>query len=407
MRSRSETVIVITTKTWDFLSYQPIRAAERLGFHVVHMTITNPAEFACVGRTLHTIKPRQVLFVSVHAIAAAGGAREIEDFADKVPYIVTVWNVDCVPLIYRDLPQHPKIRMVHNAPSDCNFWNDHVFSSEALDFTYGAGDFGAPDLDSCVVPMHERSITLLVPINLRWASRTLDEVTAEVATRAPLIYRAFEHFYEELRTIPSCNIPAHIVSSGYCRPEHVVQVCRFVVYATQLWRRNWLVQELLQYPVVIDSNEISPALLKGRRIRAQLLKNNDPALTQARMTDARAVLNTSSPCDLLHDRVLNSIALGALAFSDYNAIFPAVFADKGLIYYDFQIDSIGAAIERLLGEPSGLQFQQDAGMRRLLDIRDRLGFDRLWLTETSMGRNQEARDRGFTLDEQLLANVEA
>lgn len=321
----------------------------------------------------------EVLFVTLHATNAFGGPEAVKELAEHSTIPITVWNVDCLPIVYRVLPLHPVIRYIHATPADAALWKAWFPQVQYSGNTYGVGEH--MDAPATLPTMEERNIPLLVPLNLSWCGHTLDSALRETRSYDPAHLAYFEKYFETFRDKPHVDIPAAVGADLSDDRDLWMKLSRVVVLATQLWRRNWLFETLMDYPVVLDSNIIPEKLqAKAARCTARILTDSDIGHTHKRILQSKAVLTCSSSHDLLHDRVGVTLSHGAIVLAEKNQIYPEVFPDDELLFYDFCENALEEAMEFLSKSNCELNTFQAVSRERYRDVRGLLKFEQLLAT---------------------------
>lgn len=367
MTAEAPALAIATTRRFDWIAHPLLHEAQRRERRVLRFAVDEPGGRADLLAAARAGGLGGAVFVTIHPVHAFGGPAELDAIAESgLP--VCVWNVDSPALVERALPRSSRAAVVHVCESDARWWRALGSSDQATGSTTGIGPHGASlaELRGPHLPIAERPIPLLVPMNLRWCARTLDEVEAEAAALEPAPRRLFERAYESIRSDPTalpCEaVAAALAAEGLWPPRALLRrLSRLVTYAVHLWRRERIVEWLLDLPVVIDSNDLPERLLRGRTPRATLLRESDPRRTVARTAQARAVLSTNFSPDLLHDRPLNAALVGAAAATERNRIFPRWFEHgRSILYFEYARESLTAAVELILGKPGELQEIADA-----------------------------------------------
>ena len=240
--------------------------------------------------------------------------------------------------------------------------------------TYGVGPHGETPRD--LPMMSERSNVLLVPINLQWAGRSLSELLEETKHLPREQKTIFNQVFEETRTRPDIDIPAYVAQIIIDDDPAIIKVSRYAIYAAQLWRREWLIELLMEHSVILDSNFWPDHLAKKiENCRATVLSNAQVHNTDRRSLACRGVLTCSSSHDLYHDRVANGFNHGCIMVAEQNAVYPVVQSDAGMIYYDFDRVVLDGIVETLSSShPDDLQAMAAAGKKRLSDIYPNMGW---------------------------------
>ena len=371
-------VLLVTNPFVSWLTFQPRLSARRLGIETTEICLSKSMGIRDLENLIAAGGIDEVVFISLHAIMASGGPGVVANFAQSCSIPVTLWNVDCTPLVYRSLPKTASIRYVHASPSDAVFWDRYMLPGAISYSTYGVGPHGnTPD---SLPMMSERPNILLVPINLKWAGRTLNDILTETEQRPPEQRSIFSQVFEETRTRPDIDIPAYVAEMIIDDDPAIIKVSRYAIYAAQLWRREWLMDALMDHPVVLDSNFWPDHLAKRiESCRATVLSQAQVQDTDERSLACRAVLTCSSSHDLYHDRVASGFKHGCIMVAERNAIYPCVHSDAGILYYDFDRVLLDEIIETLSSShPDDLQAMAAAGKHRFRDFYPNMGWTRLF-----------------------------
>ena len=387
---------IVTTRRFHWIAWHATQEAVRRGRAVESFLADDPGELERLEKAAGAGELFGALFVTIHPLVARGGDAALARLAaGGLP--VVVWNVDSPAIVWRTLPHaNDAIGIVHVSESDARFWSDCVSRAQVCSFTQGIGPHGQVfEHRPPPLPIAKRPIGVLVPMNLRWCSRTLEEVDAMARALQPGARRVFEHAAESCRADPRAGaaeaVRAALEAEGVHLPDTALrQLVRLVVYHAHLWRRERLLDVLLDQPVTIDSNDLPERLLRGRAPRATLLRESDPRRTVERTALSRAVVSTSFSPDLLHDRPLNAALLGAAALAERNRIFPRWFEDRtSVLYFDYTRESIEAAVETALGDAVRVQEIADAARELVagpcIDYRWHVLLDAVeWLAERAL-----------------------
>lgn len=337
-------ILVVTDERFSWVAFQLINQLKKKKCHfdLLILPVGGAREF--FEKKLSSQHWSKVIIVTVHSIHAIGGAVYLERIADR-GIDINVWNVDSASLVHKNLPKHPSIKIIHVCESDCVFWNEFIYPKGQTDWTLGIGCHDIKDeLVKPVLDTESRKYPLLVPMNLRWCSRSYKDIEIEVETSGVWVKQAFNFIFSSIYDDVNANIgeliQCYIHSTGNTPqyPSETLSLFRFLTYSCQLWRREWLIKELLKYPVLIDTNEIPKHLMPTKllNIKATIINDCNPKKTLENTRHARAVLSTSFSFDLLHDRPLNAVLLGTLGFCENSNIYKKWFGENnGLIYYDF------------------------------------------------------------------------
>lgn len=395
--------LFVTNPHFAWLTFQPRLAARRLGIETTEICLTETMGVRELENRIAAGDIDEVVFISLHAIMACGGPDAVESFAQTCPMPVTIWNVDCISLVYRSLPKTASIRYIHASPSDAAYWCRYMLPGAKSDCTYGVGPHR--QAAKSLPMMAERSTALLAPINLKWSGRTLDELLTETDRLLPRQRAIFNQVFEETRARPDADIPAYVADLINDDDHAIIKVSRYAVYATQLWRREWLMGALMDYPVVLDSN-FWPAHLAKRieHCRATTLTHARVGATDDRSLTCRAVMTCSSSHDLYHDRVASGFSHGCIMVAERNSIYPFVHSDAGMLYYDFNQVRLDEIIEALASShPDDLQSMAVAGKQRFSHIYPNMGWTRLFSTGQDRPDAQSIRRDPVMIDPELSA----
>ena len=394
--------LIVTNPFVSWLKFQPVLAAQRFGIETSEICLTEDMGIHEVEKRIASGGIDEVILISIHAVLACGGPAIVESFAQTCLVPLTVWNVDCTPLVYRDLPRSKLIRYVHVCPSDAEFWCRYMLPGALSDCTYGVG----PHRNSRKFQplMTERSDLLLVPINLKWASRSLGELLTETQILSPRERSTFNQVFEETRDQPAVNIPKRVADLINDDDQAIVKVSRYAIYASQLWRREWLMANLMHLPVILDSNFWPAHLAKEiHNCRATVLTNSSVGATDDRSLNCRAVMSCSSSHDLYHDRVASAFSHGCIAVAERNSIYPAIQSDAGIFYYDFKRWRLEEIFETLaVSHVDDLQSMAKLGERRFSQIYPKMGWARLFAAAKGYPENQSIRRSELVIDKELL-----
>lgn len=396
-------VLLVTNPFVSWLKFQPVMTAQRLGIETEEICISDGMGICEVQKKMASGGIDEVILISIHAVIACGGPEVIERFAETCLVPVTMWNVDCTPLVYRDLPRSTAIRYVHVSPSDAAYWSRHHLIGALSDCTYGVGPHRkAPESKPT---LNKRSDVLLAPINLKWAGRSLGDLLAETELLPPWQRATFNNVFEETRAHPSVDIPKRVAALIDEDDKAIVKVSRYAIYASQLWRREWLMANLMDLPVVLDSNFWPTHLAKRIECcRATVLTDAQVSVTNDRMSSFRAVMTCSSSHDLYHDRVANGFNQGCLVVAERNSIYPSVQADAGIFYFDFERWRLEEIFETLSSSHiDDLQSMAKRGEQRFSDIYPNMGWTRLFAGAKGHPECQSLRWDEILIDQELLA----
>lgn len=357
-------VAVVSTRRFAWIDWAVRQEAARRRRAIEPLVVDSPEGAERFARGVASGAFSGAIFVTIHPIVALGGPGALVRLAnDGIPLVV--WNVDHPALVWRTLPRACPgigIGIVHVSESDAAFWSAVGDAEQACSFTNGIGPHGqVHEHRAPPPPIAERPIGVLVPMNLRWCARTLEEIERDVRCLPAVARRVFEGASAATRPDPSA-LPLTAVrealrAEGVNAPDAAVrQLVRLVVYDAHLWRRERIVDALLDLPVTIDSNDLPERLLRGRTPRATLLRESDPRRTVDRTTQARAVVSTSFSPDLLHDRPLNAALLGAASIVERNRAFSRWLEDgRSAFFFGYGANDVAAAAERALGDAACVQ----------------------------------------------------
>jgi hypothetical protein len=371
-------VCFATTARFRWIAHHLMVEAARRGPQPVEVVVDREDGRSRLGRLVERRAISAVVLVTLHPVLAVGRAA-LDGLVERgVP--VLVWNVDSPALTFDVLPvTNDRVGLVHVAASDATFWSTLVNPAQPSTWTEGIGPHPEALARSRTGRLSwDRTIDVLVPLNLRWCSRTLEEVEEEVTRLPRPARRVFEHASESIKRdlggVPAAALSAALAAEGLHLPVGMVrQLARLVTYHVHLWRREFIVGALLEYPVVIDSNEIPARVVRGRRVRASLLTEALPSRTVARTERARAVVTTSFSHDLLHDRALNAALLGTATLAEGNTAFRRWFADgESMLLFDYGADALGARVELVLEHPE--RVEEIAAQAREIVAGDRIAY---------------------------------
>src|SRR5262249_34134116 len=112
----------------------------------------------------------------------------------------------------------------------------------------------------------------------------------------------------------------------------------------QIRRRRWIFEIARNYPVLIQSDETArPYAADGR---AGFEADVGMKATFTRMTDARAVLNTSHVNDEIHNRTINGLNAGCANIVEDNVVHRRLFEDgKTALFFRYDDDSLRRCLD--------------------------------------------------------------
>jgi hypothetical protein len=164
----------------------------------------------------------------------------------------------------------------------------------------------------------ERTISCLIPLNVRRIGGTFDDAQARLHSLEPGLAEALEEAIALARFNLDDPIEAHLNASLARRSRSLTNAqfhfCFQIVEETvQIWRRLRVFEIASKFPVFIQT-DIAPKSLGPGAVASF---SDDPGFnrmpaTIARMKSCRAVLNCNFANDMLHDRTENGLNAGCV-----------------------------------------------------------------------------------------------
>jgi hypothetical protein len=204
----------------------------------------------------------------------------------------------------------------------------------------------APNFDD----FSNRRNMLLCPMNLNIAGQNIDDIWATIkALPEPRRKRAVRLIDAALT---DCMTPLHLISerlSASGDPELAVEDLRWVLNYVKLWRRMWLIEKLVDLPILISSAYV-PADLERRYPEKFTLLTRSETIPLYRQF--RFVVNTNPLIHCFHERVTEALIGNSVCVTDRNIVIDRYFQDdRDMVFVDYTRPDLAERLTQLIDDP--------------------------------------------------------
>jgi hypothetical protein len=198
----------------------------------------------------------------------------------------------------------------------------------------------------------DRSISCLIPLNLKRIGGTLEDAQARMRTLEPDVSAAVAEAIELSRFDLTGPLDAHLAATlarrgrGLTDPQF--HFCFQIVEETvQIWRRLRIFEVASKFPVTIHTDSAPKSLVPGAvaALSDEPRFNSMPA-TIARMKSCRSVLNANYANDMLHDRTQNGLNAGCVVIVEDTPTHRRLFTHgTNALLYRYDDDSLAECLD--------------------------------------------------------------
>jgi hypothetical protein len=330
------------------------RSLAEFGFSMVDLSINDPGVVGKLNALLTERRSEIFCFLSDNYYGA--GIRAGEQLLHRLTGI---------PIVFF-LHDHPLYFLGHQSPA---LEGGIVFAPgpDLLDFVakyYPADTLGVVNSAFSLPPYAlgepryeefvSRKNMLLCPMNLAVGGLTLDGLWRQLK-ELPSVRRDFALRLTET-ALTDCLTPLHVHAealaraAGPGRNELVLSDQLLVLNFIKAWRRNAMVRELIDLPILVSS-EYVPADLElkyPQKFTLFTMEQTTPLYPQYRFVLNSFPLLTSA----LHERVINGLYGNSVLVTDPNVTMTEHFADgRDLVFLEYEKPGMAQKIARYIDDP--------------------------------------------------------
>jgi len=226
----------------------------------------------------------------------------------------------------------------------------------------------------------ERSVSCLIPLNLRRVGGTVDDAQARLQSLEAGLAEAVKEAIELARLDLDGPLDAHLAATLARRrlalANSQFHFCFQIVEETvQVWRRLRIFEIASRFPVVIQT-DIVPENLRSD-VAASFCDDpavNSMANTITRMKSCRAICSANFASDMLHDRTQNGLNAGCVVLVEDTPTHRRLFTHgKNALLFRYDDDSLAQCLDLVCNRPEHTYQIARAGFRKRRDRAIRFG----------------------------------
>ena len=224
----------------------------------------------------------------------------------------------------------------------------------------------------------ERTITCLIPLNLRRVGGTFDDGQVRLQSLEPGTREAVKEAIELARFNLDDPIEVHLNTCLSRRRRELTNLqfhfCFQIVEETvQIWRRLRVFEVASRFPVFIQTDIAPKSLLSGAVASFSEDPNfNSMPATIDRMKSCRSVVNCNYASDMLHDRTENGLNSGCVNIVEDTVVHRRHFIHgRNALLFRYDDDSLAECFDLVCNRPdrafeiaeAGLAVRDDPAIR--------------------------------------------
>mgnify|MGYP001273389581 CR=1 FL=1 len=247
----------------------------------------------------------------------------LEEFFHKLPLEkITLWNIDPVPLVYRQLCKFRFVNIIHGSEVCASLWSK-IFHEHS---TYVNGIYDSSNFPKSTICNFAtfRSNEIAFPINMYWGGHTLESFMHEIKKVKD---NKLEKYGRELNELVSIPWQQSIIESGLdplnIRHQRGTMILHHLFSRAQLAKLFLSLNSGRKSQINTSKNQLSYTQDSNSR------RNNKFKQSNKSFLKSEYVFSTSTQ-SAFHDRTARAIVSGALVLEDQFSGYGTEFEKNGV-----------------------------------------------------------------------------